>query len=409
MSEVNQSAEPRRAFDPDDLQSKLSGPALPGATLGIFGGGQLGRMMGIAARSMGYKVHVLDPDPACPAGYIADTVVEAGWHDRWAAANLARECSAVTLEIEQVSITSLEEAARWAPVRPGATMLAIIQNRVEQKQWLARNGFPVGAFRAAHSQEELAAAVRDLNGPVFAKSAHGGYDGRGQAKLGFDGTAVDAAAIAEGWQDVGAAQCIVERALHLEKEISIMVARSPSGEICVYPPAENFHENQILSWSVIPASVSPELAAQAAEIARGIAETFVLEGLLAVEMFVTVGGELLVNELAPRPHNSYHGSERACVTSQFEQAVRAACDLPLGEVSLVQPTAIANLLGDVWLNEDGTEREPRFDAALATPTVRLTLYEKLKPRKGRKMGHLSAVGATAEEARERVLQAKAAL
>lgn len=399
----------KHAFDPDDLQSKLNGPALPGATLGIFGGGQLGRMMGIAARSMGYKVHVLDPDPACPAGYIADTVVEAGWHDRWAAANLARECSSVTLEIEQVSITSLEEAARWAPVRPGATMLATIQDRIEQKQWLARHGFPVGPFRAANTPEELDAAVHDLRGPVFVKSARGGYDGRGQAKLGFGGAVVDSAAIADAWQDVGAAPCIVERALDLKKEISVMVARSPQGEVRVYPPAENFHENQILSWSVIPASVSPELTSQAVEIARGIADAFALEGLLAVEMFVTGDGQLLVNELAPRPHNSYHGSERACVTSQFEQAVRAACDLPLGDVSLVQPTAIANLLGDVWLAADGTEREPRFDAALAVPTVRLTLYEKLKPRKGRKMGHLSAVGVTADEARQRVLEAKAAL
>lgn len=402
-----------RNFDPDNLQAKLSGPALPGATLGIFGGGQLGRMMGIAARSMGYKVHVLDPDPACPAGYIADTVIEAGWNDRWAAANLARECSAVTLEIEQVSITSLDEAARWAPVRPGGAMLAIIQDRVEQKQWLARNSFPVGDFHAAHSKEDLAGAVRELDGPVFIKSARGGYDGRGQAKLGFGGTPVNAEAIAKAWQDVGAAPCIVERALNLEKEISVMVARSPRGEVRVYPPAENFHENQILSWSVIPASVPPTLTAQAEEIARGIADAFALEGLLAVEMFVTTDGRLLVNELAPRPHNSYHGSERACVTSQFEQAVRAACDLPLGDVSLVQPTAIANLLGDVWLHPDGTgdevEREPRFDAALAVPTVRVTLYEKLKPRKGRKMGHLSAVGATAEEARQRVLQAKAAL
>ena len=403
----------KRTFDPDDLQSKLSGPALPGATLGIFGGGQLGRMMGIAARSMGYKVHVLDPDPACPAGYIADTVIQAGWHDRWAAANLARECSAVTLEIEQVSITSLEEAARWAPVRPGAAMLAIIQDRVEQKQWLARHGFPVGPFRAAYSPEELARAVHDLDGPVFAKSAHGGYDGRGQAKLGFDGAQVDAAAIAAAWQDVGAAPCIVERALDLAKEISVMVARSPRGEVRVYPPAENFHENQILSWSVIPASVSPELTAEADEIAQGIADAFALlsglSGRPRLEMFVTADGQLLVNELAPRPHNSYHGSERACVTSQFEQAVRASCDLPLGDVSLVQPTEIANLLGDVWLDPDGTVRDPRFDAALSVPTVRVTLYEKLTPRKGRKMGHLSAVGANADQARQRVLQAKAAL
>ncbi len=378
---------------------------LPGATLGIFGGGQLGRMMGIAARSMGYKVHVLDPDPACPAGYIADEVIEAGWNDRWAAAQLARECGAVTLEIEQVSVVSLDEASRWAPMRPGAAVMAVIQDRLEQKDWLFRHGFPVGRYRSVRSAEHLAEAVAELAGPVFLKSATGGYDGRGQAKLGFAGP-VTAEDLRQAWDDVGRVACIAEAALDLEREISVMVARSPSGEVRVYPPAENFHERQILSWSVIPASVPGELTERAVEIAREIAETFALEGLLAVEMFVTRGGELLVNELAPRPHNSYHGSDRACTTGQFEQAIRAMCDLPLGDVSLVQPAAIANLLGDVWLAEDGSEREPRFDLALAVPGVRLTLYEKLKPRRGRKMGHLSAVGATAAEARERVLEAK---
>ena len=394
---------------PDDLMTKHSGPVLPGATIGIFGGGQLGRMMGIAARSMGYKVHVLDPDVSCPAGYIADKVIEAGWNDRWAAANLARECATVTLEIEQVSITSLDEAARWAPVRPGGAMLAVIQDRIEQKDWLKKHGFPVGEYRVARSVEQFGDAVRELEAAVIAKSATGGYDGRGQAKLGFGNVAVDDAALRRGWEDVGASACVIEVALDLAKEISVMVARAPNGEVKVYPPAENFHENQILSWSVIPASVPDELAARARAIASEIADTFGLEGLLAVEMFITKTGELLVNELAPRPHNSYHGSDRACTTGQFEQAVRTACDLPLGDVSLVQPTAIANLLGDVWLNADGTEKQPKFDAALAIPGVKLTLYEKLKPRKGRKMGHLSAVGATADEARERVLAAKAAL
>jgi 5-(carboxyamino)imidazole ribonucleotide synthase len=394
---------------PADLLEKLRGPVLPGATIGIFGGGQLGRMMGIAARSMGYKVHVLDPDPACSAGYIADKVIEAGWNDRWAAANLARESATVTLEIEQVSIVSLDEASRWAPMRPGAAMLAVIQDRVEQKDWLQKHGFPTGAYRAVRSEAQLAEAVKELAGPVFVKSARGGYDGRGQAKLGFGGAVVDDAAIRQAWQDVGAADCVAERALDLAKEISVMVARAPNGEVKVYPPAENFHENQILSWSVIPASVPDELTARAQKIAGELADTFALEGLLAVEMFITTDGQLLINELAPRPHNSYHGSERACTTGQFEQAIRAACDLPLGDVSMVQPTAIANLLGDVWLNADGTEKQPAFDQALAISGVKLTLYEKLKPRKGRKMGHLSAVGATADEARERVLAAKARL
>jgi 5-(carboxyamino)imidazole ribonucleotide synthase len=394
---------------PADLMEKLRGPVLPGGTIGIFGGGQLGRMMGIAARSMGYKVHVLDPDPACPAGYIADKVIEATWNDRWAAANLARESSTVTLEIEQIAISSLDEASRWAPVRPGAEMLAVIQDRVEQKNWLRKHGFPVGDFRAVHTREQLGEAIRELDGPVFVKSARGGYDGRGQAKLGFGGEAVTEAALRLAWEDVGSAPCVAELALDLAKEISVMVARAPNGEVKVYPPAENFHENQILSWSVIPASISDELIATAQKVASEIADTFGLEGLLAVEMFMTTDGRLLVNELAPRPHNSYHGSERACVTSQFEQAIRTACDLPLGDVSLVQPTAIANLLGDVWLDAEGNEKQPAFDKALAIPGVRLTLYEKLKPRKGRKMGHLSAVGATADEARANVLAAKAAL
>jgi 5-(carboxyamino)imidazole ribonucleotide synthase len=188
-----------------------------------------------------------------------------------------------------------------------------------------------------------------------------------------------------------------------------MVARSPSGEIACFPRATNRHEHQILVWSVLPSAIPPEMEAQAQRIAGEIARKIQVEGLLAVEMFVTSEGQLLVNELAPRPHNSYHESERACVTSQFEQAIRAVCDLPLGDVDVVQPAAIANLLGEVWLNADGSARTPAFDKALAVPGVRLHLYEKLKPRKGRKMGHLSAVGATVEEAVERVLKAKTAL
>jgi 5-(carboxyamino)imidazole ribonucleotide synthase len=199
---------------------------------------------------------------------------------------------------------------------------------------------------------------------------------------------------------------VAEQALELEREISVLVARSPSGEVKVYPPAWNHHENQILAWSVIPAPLNAQLALQAHTLAERVAHTFTLEGILAVEMFITADGRLLVNELAPRPHNSYHASERGSVTSQFEQLVRAVCDLPLGDVETVQPCAIANLLGDVWLNEDGSPCEPHFDRALAVPGVRLHLYEKHNPRKGRKMGHLSAVGATADEAVAAVLRAQ---
>jgi 5-(carboxyamino)imidazole ribonucleotide synthase len=381
---------------------------LPGATIGIFGGGQLGRMIAMAARGMGYRILVLDPDPGCPARFVVDGCIEANWDDSRGAANLARGCDVVTLEIEQIGARSMEAAASFCPVRPGGTMLAVIQDRIEQKDWLRKHGFPVGAYCAVRSLDQTREAIAELGGRCFCKSATGGYDGRGQGKVGFSGPATEEE-VRGAWEALGEGPGVVEQAIDLEREISVMVARSPRGEVKVYPAAWNHHENQILDWSVIPAPISSGLEQEARKIAGEIADTFCLEGLLAVEMFVTASGELLVNELAPRPHNSYHESERACVTSQFEQAVRAVCDLPLGDVDVVQPAAIANLLGDLWIGAEGAARTPRFDDALAVPGVRLHLYEKLKPRKGRKMGHLSAVGITADEAVERVLRAKAAL
>jgi 5-(carboxyamino)imidazole ribonucleotide synthase len=383
-------------------------PLLPGATIGIFGGGQLGRMTAMAARGMGYRILVLDPDPACPARFVVDGCIEAGWDDSREAANLARGCDVVTLEIEQISPRSMEAAASYAPVRPGGAMLAIIQNRIEQKDWLRRNGFPVGEYRAVRSLDELRDAVNALGGRCFCKSATGGYDGRGQGKVGFTPGANVEDEIRGAWAALGEGAGVAEKAVDLEREISVLVARAPNGEVKVYPPAWNHHEEQILAWSVLPAPISAAMEAEAREIAESIADTFQLEGVLAVEMFCTTDGKLLVNELAPRPHNSYHASERACVTGQFEQLVRAVCDLPLGDVEIVQPAAIANLLGDLWI-KDGDAIEPRFDAALAVPGVRLHLYEKLRPRKGRKMGHLSAVGATADEAVELVQRALALL
>ena len=384
-------------------------PILPGATIGIFGGGQLGRMTAMAARAMGYRILVLDPDPACPARFVVDGCIEAGWDDAREAANLARGCDVVTLEIEQISAASMEAAGAFAPVRPGQAMLTVIQNRVEQKDWLRRHGFPLGEYRAVHSLEELRQAITALGGRCFCKSATGGYDGRGQGKVGFNPAAAFADESDAAWQALGEAEGVVEQAIDLEREISVLVSRSPRGEVKVFPAAWNHHEHQILAWSVIPAPIQPALETEARRIAEQIADTFQLEGLLAVELFVTRAGKLLVNELAPRPHNSYHASERACVTGQFEQHVRAICDLPLGEVEVVQPAAIANLLGDLWLNDANEPKEPKFDAALAIPGVRLHLYEKLRPRRGRKMGHLSAVGATADQAVERVLLASSLL
>lgn len=377
---------------------------LPGATLGILGGGQLGRMMAMAARSLGYRIQVLDPDPSCPARFVVDACFEAGWNDARAAADLARGSDVVTLEIEQIAIAALEAAERHAPVRPGSKMLAIIQDRILQKNWLAAHGLPVGDYRAVENLSQFLAAVPALGGRCFVKSARGGYDGRSQEKLGFSAPADDAA-IDAAWKSLGERPVIVEKAIDLEMEISVMVARSPRGEIKVYPPAVNHHERQILVWSAIPANIPEATARQARELALAIADQFQLEGLLAVEMFLAKDGRLLVNELAPRPHNSYHASERACNTSQFEQAVRAVCNLPLGDVEVVQPAAIVNLLGDVWLDAEA-ETGPRFDRALSVPGVRLHLYEKHTPRPGRKMGHLSAVGVSVDQAVQRVLQAK---
>jgi 5-(carboxyamino)imidazole ribonucleotide synthase len=373
---------------------------LPGATIGILGGGQLGRMVAMAARSLGYRIHVMDPDPSCPARFVVDACFEGNWDDAHAAADLARGSDVVTLEIEQVSLECLEAAAKFAPVRPSAELLRVIQNRIRQKDWLRERGFPLGPWHAARSEQDLAQAVAKLGGRCFVKSAEGGYDGRSQVKIGFG----DNVPPADAWRLLGKKPCVVEQALDLDLEISVMVARSPRGETKSFPSATNHHENQILAWSVIPSLVSPQIEARAQKLACEIADSFTLEGLLAIEMFLTKSGDLLVNELAPRPHNSYHASERACVTSQFEQCVRAVCDLPLGDVSVVQPAAIANLLGDLWL-----DHSPHFDRALSVPGVRVHLYEKHQPRKGRKMGHLSAVGATPQEAIERVLEAQALL
>ncbi|HKR32344.1 MAG TPA: 5-(carboxyamino)imidazole ribonucleotide synthase [Terriglobales bacterium] len=374
---------------------------LPGATIGILGGGQLGRMTAMAARSLGYRVQVLDPDRSCPASFVVDSCFTAAYNDVNAAAHLARGSDVVTLEIEQIAIASLEEAARYAPVRPDAAVLNVVQDRIRQKNWLQTSGFPIGEWRPATSALELSSAVELFRRDCFVKSTSGGYDGRSQIRV----QPTNANSADEMWVLLGSRPCVVECALSLDSEISVLVARRPGGEAAVYPPALNHHENQILDWSAIPAPASGELHNSASDLALQIAQQLQVVGLLVIEMFVLKDGKLLVNELAPRPHNSYHASERACVTSQFEQAVRSICDLPLGDPSVIKPAAISNLLGDVWLGS----KPPAFDRALAIPGVRLHLYEKSVPRPGRKMGHLSGIGDSVQQAVDRVLQARNAL
>ena len=364
----------------------------PGSTIGILGGGQLGRMTAMAARTLGYSVHILDPDANCAAAPVADRVVAAKFDDADAAADLARQCDVVTLEIEQVGVDALAAAQRHAPVRPGPDILAVIQDRAKQKAWLAKHGAPIGDYREIRTLDDLTAASQAL-GSLFVKACRGGYDGRSQARVerGSD--------VASVWTSLGERHSVAEQALDLEAELSVMVARRPSGEVRVYPPALNFHERQILAWSVLPAPLPLSVLGRAEEIARAIADAFQLEGILAVEMFLLRDGRLLVNELAPRPHNSFHETEVACSTSQFEQLVRAVCDLPLGDPSAIRPGAIYNLFGELWEAAGGA---PHFEAPLAHPGVRLHLYGKRGARAGRKMGHLSAIGSTSDDALQRV-------
>ena len=373
----------------------MEGVILPGSTIGIFGGGQLGRMTAIAAKRMGYRVIVLDPTPDCPAGQVADDEITAPYTDVTAAKELARQCAVVTAEFENVPADTLEAIEPIVPVRPASRILRIAQNRIAEKTFLAEHGFPVPNFRPVRSREDLLRAVSEIGCPAVLKTATGGYDGKGQVLIEHPDEAEKA------WERLGKVDCVLEEFVLLEREVSVIVARNLQGEEAVYPVAENTHSRHILDTSVMPARISPDLAKQAQELAQAIARELELIGLLCVEMFVAQDGRLLVNELAPRPHNSGHQTFDAAVTSQFEQLVRAICNLPLGSTELYRPAAIANLLGDLW--EGG---EPNWVKALELPEVKLHLYGKAEPRPGRKMGHLTATGETSDEALQKVIAAR---
>ena len=385
---------------------KDRGPIGPGSVIGILGGGQLGRMTAMAARSYGYRVQVLDPDPACPARFVVDSCISAELNDARAAAGFARGADVVTLDVEGLSPDVLRAVSAFAPLRPGEAIVRMIQDRSQQKTWLQSSGFPVAPFAAVNGVDELRQALGSLGPACFVKCARGGYDGRGQF---LARSAADAEA---AWTAMGEQPCVVETKLQLAHELSILIARRPSGEQRTFPIALNHHADRVLRWSVLPApheAVSAALSARIEELARDLASTLKLEGLLAVELFVTQQGQLLVNELAARPHNTFHATERACSSSQFEQHVRAVCDLPLADVSLLRPAAIVNLFGDLWLAGDDRDSSPSappdLTRVLTVPTLRLHLYEKRVPRRGRKMGHLSALGETSEQALDRVLSA----
>jgi len=379
----------------------VSAPILPGATIGVLGSGQLGRMFAIAARRMGYRVHTFSPDYDTPTGQVADREVAADYGDLDAVRAFARGVDLVTFEFENVPAATAAAAAEEAPVRPAGAVLHTTQNRRREKTFLAAHGFPVTPFKTVRTAGDLSSAIAELGLPAVLKTAGWGYDGKGQALI-CDVETSEAALRSLGLKD--GEEAILEAFVDFEREVSVVAARGADGKAAEFAPIENRHRRHILDLSIAPAELSPRLAREAAEIARGILSALGVVGVLCVELFVGKDGRLLVNELAPRPHNSGHLTFDAAVTSQFEQQLRAICGLPLGSTDLLCPAAMANLLGDLW--EHG---EPDWAAALADPQVKLHLYGKATPRPGRKMGHLTALAPTRDEALRRVVAAREAL
>lgn len=371
---------------------------LPGATIGVLGSGQLGRMFAIAARRMGYRVHTFSPEGDTPTGQVADVEIIGQYDDLEAVRKFASNVSVVTFEFENVPSASVDAATELVPVRPGGAVLHVAQNRLREKNFLVSNGFPVTPFVPVRSAEELVAAVATIGLPAVLKTAGFGYDGKGQTKLRTpeDVATVVAAGVSE--------ELILEGFIDFACELSVVAARGLDGVCADWGVFENVHANHVLDVSVAPAGVPPEIAAEAVRLARGVLETLDVVGVLCVEFFCTREGKLLVNELAPRPHNSGHLTFDACVTSQFEQQLRAVCGLPLGSTELLRPAAMANLLGDLW-----AKGEPDWAAACGIPEVKVHLYGKLRPKPGRKMGHLTALAESPEAAARLVIEARARL
>lgn len=371
---------------------------LPGRTIGILGGGQLGRMFAIAARRMGYRVHAFDPTQDCPTGQVADHETNAQYDDLTAAMEFAKVVDVVTFEFENVPAKTLATIEQIVPVHPSPFVLDTCRHREREKNFLSKHGFPVAPYRVVKNVDDLRAGVKALGTPCILKTADYGYDGKGQVDI-KESTDLD-----DAWRAMGRPLGVLEGFVRFEKEISVIVARSEASGTVTFPVAENEHANHILDVTISPANVSEKVAHDAAILAIEVAEALKLIGVLAVEMFL-VGEKIIINELAPRPHNSGHFSFDACVTSQFEQQLRAVCGLPLGDPMLLRPAAMANLLGDLWQNG-----EPNWQAALhSDERIKLHLYGKQGAKPGRKMGHLTAMAETTEEAKQLVLAAREAL
>lgn len=376
----------------------------PGQTLGVLGGGQLGRMFAHAAERLGYRVHIYEPAPDSPAGEVSAREFNAPYTDPERLPEFARSCAAVTYEFENVPVEPLWKIEKLTALKPSWSVLETCQNRLREKTWLRRNGFPHVAFAEVGVGEDLAAAIRQIGLPCVVKTADFGYDGKGQMKVTAE-SAVPAAVAAFAKQ-----RAVVEKFIDFKCELSVIVARTDTGEMKTFPVAENIHTRHILDFSIVPARIGEAVRVEAEQLGRAIAERIGLVGLLAIELFLTDRNEILVNELAPRPHNSGHWTLDACGTTQFEQHVRAIAGLPLGATALNAPAAVmVNILGDAWRPTAAGRTEPNWAALLADPVAKLHLYGKSEPKIGRKMGHFTVTGPSADAALEKARALKALL
>ena len=372
---------------------------LPGATLGILGGGQLGRFFVMAARKMGYRVVVLDPEENCPAAQWADQHIRASYTDHTALSKLAQTCAAITTEFENVPAGSLDYLAKTRPVCPAATALSVTQDRIREKTFLRENTFDTAPFAAVGQRSDLSAAFAQITPPALMKLSRAGYDGKGQRWV----RTLDEAE--QAFDDLGGKPCVLEAGITIQTEISVLIARGWDGQVVVYPPSENQHRDGILDIGIVPARISAEVADRATQITTRIAELLAYQGVMAVEFFIAQDGKLLVNEIAPRPHNSGHYTLDACATSQFEQQVRALCGLALGDARLLSPVVMVNLLGDLWRSAQA----PPWDKVLSHPGAKLHLYGKREARAGRKMGHFTYLGERVEDTLSQALAIQKAL
>lgn len=364
---------------------------LPGSTIGILGGGQLGRMLAQAAQTMGYRVHVYEPQKNCPAGAVANREINAAYTDIESLSAFARECDVVTYEFENIPVEPLIQIAELTQLHPRSEVLEICQNRLREKTWLRKNEFPHVRFADVDTDGDLAAAIDSIGFPCVVKTADFGYDGKGQLKV------TDEDSKAKAVKQYAGQRSVVEQFISFQCELSVVVSRSSNGEVKAFPVSENIHTNHILDFSIVPARISEEIKLKAEQLGLAMAERMDVVGLIAVELFVTTDGELLVNEMAPRPHNSGHYTLDACRVSQFEQHIRAICGLPLGDPSLISPVVMVNILGDSWFDE-GEPKTPAWNTILENPTGKLHLYGKAEARIGRKMGHFTVYAADADQA-----------